>query len=75
MEKSEITHKVRVEEMKEITKAEKCARYFANNGIDSYRDGEDVFITVNGLHILVSSSEVSYRAELYDECKSGYMED
>lgn len=51
--------------MKEI---ELALKWFEMNDISAYNRNEDLFVEVNNdTHILVSSSEISYRADLYKE--------
>ena len=52
--------------MKSSESIDACA-WFKSQGIRSYSDGkEDVYVVVDGQDIQVSSSEVSYRADLYN---------
>jgi len=41
-----------------------CVKYYEENDIEAYADKEEVYIMINDVNILVSSSEVSYRADL-----------
>lgn len=52
--------------MKEI---ELALKWFEMNDISAYNtNNEDLFVEVNNdTHILVSNSEISYRADLYKE--------
>lgn len=49
------------------TELEKAKQWFSDKGIDSHISDDLLFLHVNDYEILVSSSEVSYRAELYDD--------
>jgi hypothetical protein len=51
----------------EIEEAKMAVSYYQDRGISAYRDGADVYIEVEDIQILVSGSEVSYRAGLYLE--------
>jgi len=52
-------------DMKSSEAIDACA-WFKSCGIYSYFDGkEDVYVAINGEDIQVSSSEISYRADLY----------
>ena len=47
---------------------ELALKWFEMNDISAYNTNEDLFVEVNNdTHILVSSSEISYRAEWYKE--------
>lgn len=41
--------------------------WFKARGFETYNDDHAVFLVVDDIHILISASEVSYRAELYKE--------
>ena len=49
---------------------QKAIKYFKLSGIHAYNDDESVYIVTNDsteFHIMISTSEVIYRAELLDE--------
>jgi len=50
--------------MEKIENFEKAIEYFENKGINSYLDDSTIYIVVNGMHIAISDSEVSYRADI-----------
>jgi len=61
-----------VKNNKPMTEAQQAIRWFKKNGVHAYEDDGSVYIEVTDseeaeLEIQVSSSEVSYRAELYKE--------
>ena len=53
-----------------MTELKKAQRWFDANGIDCYANDDQLYVYVNVLgrlhEILVSTSEVMYRADLYD---------
>lgn len=51
-----------------LTDADFCIKWFESKNVKAYSDLDNkdgVYITVNNIEILLSTSEVSYRAELY----------
>jgi hypothetical protein len=54
-----------------MTEIQKAQRWFNSNGIDCYANEKELYVFVkvfNDLHhILISNSEVIFRAELYDK--------
>ena len=51
--------------MEKITELKLAEKWFADNGIIAYIvNNDDLYIKVGDFEIMVSSSEVSYRAEL-----------
>ena len=52
-----------------------CLKYLTLAGYDAHEDDGSVFLSVDPhLEIQLSSSEVSYRAELYKESVDNYNE-
>ena len=53
-----------------MTELQKAKRWLDSNGIDCYANDDQLYVYVKALgrlhEILVSTSEVMYRAELYD---------
>lgn len=46
---------------------EKAIKYFTNEGLEVYADDGTMYLVIDGgLHIALSSSEIYYRAEMYD---------
>jgi hypothetical protein len=52
-----------------MTNAEKCIAWFNANGIHAWSPTQDEFILimVNDMEINISTAEVEYRCELYNE--------
>lgn len=54
-----------------MTEIQKAQRWFNSNGIDCYANEDQLYVFVKVFddlhHILVSTSEVIFRAELYDK--------
>ena len=54
-----------------MTELQKAQRWFNSKRIDCYVNDDQLYIYVQGFdnlyHILISTSEVIYRAELYDQ--------
>jgi len=61
----------RVEELtREEQEVENALKWFEENNIKAYKDGGNVFVEMDNereTHIMISSSEVSYRSDLYLE--------
>lgn len=60
------------------TEQQKAVAYFNSRNIYSYEDDGSVYIVTpdsNQFNILISNSEVCYRAELYDECMESSLTD
>ncbi|MEA3386905.1 MAG: hypothetical protein U9Q66_00480 [Patescibacteria group bacterium] len=54
----------------EIRVAEDCVKWFASKDIKAYNDKTDVLVCIDNedeTHILVSGSEVTWRAECWNE--------
>lgn len=53
-----------------MTELEKASKWFASKSIDSHINDDQLYVYVQGFdllyEVLVSTSEVIYRAELYD---------
>lgn len=53
-----------------MTELEKASKWFASKKIDSYINDDQLYVYIQGFdllyEVLVSTSEVTYRAELYD---------
>ena len=46
---------------------DKAIKYFTNEGLEVYADDGTMYLVIDGgLHIALSSSEIYYRAEMYD---------
>lgn len=57
----------------EIQEAEDCVSWFSSKGVKAYSDGEIVYIILDNedeTHIQIDSSEVSYRASLWNELEN-----
>lgn len=50
--------------MEKMENFEKAIEYFENKGIKCYFEDSIIYIVVNGMHIAISDSEVSYRADI-----------
>lgn len=53
-----------------MTEIEKAQKYFMLRGIHAYIDGDSLYIVTpdnNSLNVMVATSEIIYRAELYDD--------
>jgi hypothetical protein len=64
--------KLKTTEMKDYyykEEAELAVKWFETNGIQAYVDSDEisVYVVCNDTHILISGSELSYRADLYQE--------
>ena len=55
--------------MNQLTKLQKAKLWFDSRGIECYIQGnEKLYVVINGSYdIMVSSSEVMYRAYIFDE--------
>ena len=55
--------------MNQLTKLQKAKLWFKSRGIECYIQGnEELYVVINSSYdIMVSSSEVMYRADLFDE--------
>lgn len=61
----QLTYKKMENELNELRKA---LLWFEHNGFECYTDDNtSIYLVVNGSHIQISNSEVSYRAELWDD--------
>lgn len=61
----QLTYKKMENELNELQKA---LLWFEHNGFECYTDDNtSIYLVVNGSHIQISNSEVSYRAELWDD--------
>ena len=54
-----------------MNELEKAQKWFSSNGVGCYINDDQLYIYVEGLgkkyfHVLVSTSEVIYRVELYE---------
>ena len=46
---------------------DKAIKYFTNEGLEVYADDGSIYLVIDGgLHIALSSSEIYYRAEMYE---------
>jgi hypothetical protein len=51
-----------------MTEIQKAATWFHLNGIKNNINDDQLYVIVgDNIHVLVSTSEILYRAELYDE--------
>jgi hypothetical protein len=50
------------------TELQKALLWFEQNGFECYSDDDNtIYLVVNDFNVQVSTSEVSYRAELWDD--------
>jgi len=53
--------------MNNYTEKQLALAWFEKQGIKTYESNGDVYIIVDTYHIMISSSEISYRADLFKE--------
>ena len=52
----------------ELNELQKALLWFEHNGFECYTDdNSSIYLVVNDFNVQVSTSEVSYRAELWDD--------
>lgn len=52
----------------ELNELQKALLWFEHNGFECYTDDNtSIYLVVNDFNVQVSTSEVSYRAELWDD--------
>lgn len=52
----------------ELNELQKALLWFEHNGFECYtNDNTSIYLVVNDFNVQVSTSEVSYRAELWDD--------
>jgi hypothetical protein len=49
-----------------LKELQKALLWFEQHGFECYEDGGSIYLVVLDFHIQVSTSEISYRAELWD---------
>ena len=68
-----MTPNQRINKMKEETEAQQTIKWFKQSmDCEAYENDGDVFIEVgDGFSVMISASEISYRAELWKEYQEG----
>jgi hypothetical protein len=52
-----------------MTNIDKAIAYFTSEHIEAYEDDSSVYVTIGDIDLQISTAEVNYRADLYDESK------